>query len=206
MTFNSVYEMFNPLTETRKQRFWDWFSGDALKSYWDTEGFGSAGTYVIDDSVDGGLKITTGTSSGNQATLNFNNINQYDNQNSVSIDVVKRIDTSTRLDAGFITLSNNFGTNIGVMINNTDNTNIELRTADATTLSETAGSVAVHTNWFVSKLQFTSSNAKMTLDGVLDVTKSSNLPADDLQPVVSVISNSAGAKSGAIRYCEVYNT
>lgn len=206
MTFNSVYEMFNPLTETRKQRFWDWFSGDALKSYWDTEGFGSAGTYVIDDSVDGGLKITTGTSSGNQATLNFNNINQYDNQNSVSIDVVKRIDTSTRLDAGFITLSNNFGTNIGVMINNTDNTNIELRTADATTLSETAGSVAVHTNWFVSKLQFTSSNAKMTLDGVLDVTKSSNLPADDLQPVVSVISNSAGAKSGAIRYCEAYNT
>jgi hypothetical protein len=34
MTFDSVYEMTNPLTTVRKQHFWDWFSGDSLNARW----------------------------------------------------------------------------------------------------------------------------------------------------------------------------
>ena len=32
MVFDSVYEMFNPLTDVRKQHFWDWFSGKSIDS------------------------------------------------------------------------------------------------------------------------------------------------------------------------------
>ena len=73
MTFDSVYEMFNPLTDVRNQHFWDWFSGRTLNTGTDGRwGIGyqdsaTGNTWNMADEINGGIKLTTGSAVDNQA-------------------------------------------------------------------------------------------------------------------------------------------
>ena len=49
MTFSSVYEMFDPLTTVRKQHFWDWFSGDDLRSTWNKNDISGTNVFAMED-------------------------------------------------------------------------------------------------------------------------------------------------------------
>jgi hypothetical protein len=102
MTFDSVYEMTNPLTTVRKQHFWDYFSGSTLNSRWTTSNIVGTGTFGMADEVDGGFSIKAGATTGNASGIEFNDIRQYAHDGSVNIAVWKRVaDTATDVYTGF---------------------------------------------------------------------------------------------------------
>ena len=73
MTFDSVYQMFNPLTDVRNQHFWDWFSGSSLDSRWTYNNVDSStDSSAMSDTVDGGYELITGTPNGARCAINFN--------------------------------------------------------------------------------------------------------------------------------------
>ena len=80
MTFDSVYEMFNPLTSVRNQHFWDWFSGNSLDSkIWTyTDRYGNhTGSGMVDE-ADGGFKLQ-GDASNTQTLIAFNDKKEFSN-------------------------------------------------------------------------------------------------------------------------------
>jgi len=83
MTFNSVYEILDPISTIRKQRFWDWFDGDALRSWWAQTSFGAGGTVSMEDAVDEGLKIVTNTASLDGQQIDFNDERHYSETASI---------------------------------------------------------------------------------------------------------------------------
>ena len=59
MTFNSVYEITNNLTTIAGQHIIEYFTGSSLDSKrWGVRQAGSSSTFGMDDSVNGGYKLT----------------------------------------------------------------------------------------------------------------------------------------------------
>ena len=56
------------------------------------------------------------------------------------------------------------------------------------------------------KLEFGASNIKMYIDGVLDVTKTTNRPGAALQPSFDVLTRDSSTNGSLTRYIEAYNT
>ena len=79
MVFDSVYEMFNPLTDVRKQHFWEWFSGKSIDSKrWNLEavaGSIDAATGMY-DGVDFGFYIKN-SSNSDHTQIDFDDKKQY---------------------------------------------------------------------------------------------------------------------------------
>ena len=208
MTFSSVYEILDAISTTRKQRFWDWFDGDALKSIWTTTDLSGTNTFGMDDNIDGGFKITTATTNGNRGQIEFNDVRSFTHNASVLIGVMKRATGSMLINMGMFNNTEIFANsfyNGGLVSNDSSDTNYELGTSTAAALSNTASSIAIDTNWRVHKLEFGASDVKLTIDGTLEVTKTTNLPTTKMQPAFGARSR-GGAGDGHIRYMEVYNT
>lgn len=207
MTFASVYEMFDPLTTVRKQRFWDWFSGNAVRNIWTANATG-ASTATIDDTVGGGLLLTTGSTNGNRLELTFGDIKPFSHTGSVALGIMKLSTTSS--------IASRIGFISGLLVGDTSHswitfdtalsaTNYVFSTLD-TSVSDTTGSVAADTNPHSFKIENTGSNSKSYIDGVLDVTKTTSLPDEQMEPHLSTQAKSAASRTGNFRYYEAYNT
>ena len=207
MTFASVYEMFDPLTTVRKQRFWDWFSGDDLHSRW-TKSTNGSSTFAMDDSIDGGYKIYPGASNTNYAQIHFNNRHHFSETGSVLITVWKQASTNGgATTVGLLNTNTSWNTNFaGSRFWSASDTKFELRTADASTASESATSVDVDTNFHVMKYECGSSDVKMWIEGTLEVTKTTNRPTTRLQPFFMAWNENGNRDYAHIRYLETYNT
>ena len=209
-TFDSVYESTNPLTTVAGQRMVEWFTGNSLNTdRWTLQDHSGTGTAVMSDTAGarwGGILLRTGGSADANSSLDFDDKRQYDQTNCGFICVARRYDSSTRASWGMTNTSD--GTlNFADSVDDTANTNKSLRSADGSTISETQGSIAVSAVALNSiKLEFGASNIKMYIDGVLDVTKTTNRPAAKLQPSFDVFTRDSSANGSLIRYCEVYNT
>ena len=211
MTFSSVYEMFNPLTEVRKQHFWEYFSGDSLNSRWTQSEVDAPASFAMVDGVDEGFKITADGGANNEGMINFNNKRQYEEQGSVSIGVVKATDiTSINSYSGMsghitgVSSGNGYLVDSALLYINGGNTNFALSTGHATVANATEGSVALNTNWQSIKIENNTSNTILSINGVVDVTKDSTYkPTIPMQPVTGVFGN---GKNIQIKYCEAYNT
>lgn len=222
-TSASLYEQLFALTTVMKQRVVDNFSGDALNERWGT-GYqdGNASTYSIamDDAVDGGLKITCDDTAANRgAFIGFitngtipgdHNVRQYAHDGSVAIFSAK-FDSKTNINHSYVGLTQQARGDAGYL-NESDilaksvNSNWVLRTADGSTNSDTAGSVTLDTSYHSFKMQLGSSNVISTIDGVTDVTKTTNRPTVRLAPCVAAQTNTTAAVSINVNYCEAYNT
>lgn len=208
MTFSSVYEMFDPLTTVRKQRFWEWFSGDDLRAWWNTTTIGSS-TVTTNDAVDGGIIITTGAASGDRIELGFANKRQYNYNANVCIAVAKTNSlTSCAMRTGFLddtlvlsadAANSSFDTAL-------DSTYYILTTGYSGGSTTTASTFTADTNFHVFKTECGASNVKSYIDGVLQVTNSTNLPADKMQPHISGQTRTTSARTFNFRYIEAYNT
>ena len=141
------------------------------------------------------------------SNFDFNNKRQYDLPNSVVLTVNK---SST------IANVNNFVGLFTVRIQNDDfgyfgnisslsASKFSLNTYDGTTSSATASSSNMDTNWHINKLDFSSGDIKVHVDGVLEITKTTNRPTGNAQPEVWVNGQSSTATTHSIRYLEVYN-
>ena len=210
MVFPSFYEMSNPLTVVRKQHFWDWFSGDTLNSRWTTHNITGTGTFEMADDVDGGFKIITSTSSAAKQCINFNDIRQYSPTASEVIVVMKRVTDSGingNILAGLSYGNNNYPFHSIAVTNYKADTYYSLHSTSSTGYGResTSASLPVDTAWHVHKLTNSSANLKLTSDGVLGVTKTTNRPIHNMQPIVFTNSTSAASEM-RIRYFEAYNT
>jgi hypothetical protein len=208
MAFPSVYEMMNPLTTLRKQHFWEYFSGATLNSRWTIGGTGSV-TAPMRDSVNGGMYVRT-QGLNKTGYISFNNKRQYAHDGCESIHIFKagHFGTEQKSKAG---LTNTLGLTTDFALCNadydTDATNYSLTTADGSTITSTSTTVAVSTSvWIASKLALNGTNVKIYIDGVLEVTKTTNKPTAKLQPILFIEDNQNVGHSVWGKYVEAYNT
>ena len=184
-----------------KQHFIEWFSGKSLPSYWTGAGTGSTS---MSDSVDGGLQVTTGTGAYNEYAIDFNTIRQYAHDGSVLIAVAKLSSTASAIYD--VALWGTTGGFARVFYDSTTDTYFELSTYDGTTSTSTASSIAIDTAWHVHKIETGASDIKLTIDGVLQVTKTTNRPTTKMEPFVRATTRTTAAKTISVRYMECYNT
>jgi len=210
MTFNSVYEMFSPLTIAKPQRFWDWFSGDDLKSYWNKTLTGS-GTVTIDDTVDGGALISASATSGGNATINFNQKRQYAHDGSIVIMVLKINNTTANSDSTYAGLSsvNTLGSGDVAALHQATQTSsnwfLSTLLSGTETSTDTSTTATVDT-YFNFKTVLDASNVELFINSVTSATNTTNLPAIALQPLVGRQTNTNNLKTINLKYYEVFNT
>ncbi len=214
MTFDSVYQILTPLSTIRKTKFWEWLDGDALRSIWNTTTVrGSGINFVMVDEVDQGLEINFG-SGDNIGNIDQNNIRHYSETASIMIAMVKRetgqiAGRETAVFSGFKNDIADVASSLNVMRNNSAVTFIQHRTSDSTTASSLDTSVAVHGNFTTVKAECRSADCQLTLDGILETTKTTNLPNQrlQLQPLLLATAGAnAETRRGRVRYCEAFST
>lgn len=207
-SYPSVYELFNPLTTVAKQRFWDWFSGNALDTNRWTETTVGSSTVAIDDNIDGGIIITSGSSGGDRKELTFNNKRQYDYDGSVSICVMKTNSLdSCAIRSGFInaTLAASTSASLG-MFDTYYSTYFVFNTGNSGGSTTTTSSVTADTNYHTVKVENNVGNSKLYIDGVLAATNTTYLPNLAMQPHISGQTRTNLSKTSNFRYFEAYNT
>jgi hypothetical protein len=209
--FDSYYQHRSPFSILQKQHFWEFFSGKQLSSIWQVQNVGT-GTVGMDDVIDGGYKITTGSANNDLYWLTFNSKRQYNFDGCVCIRTFKLNSTS---NAEFsMGLGNSNATPAtGANQNNSifsyyhaGQSITKLGTGDATTVSYSDGTTPRDTNWHTLKTEVTPANALLFGDNGLEVTKTTNLPTTALQPRIWLRTAEASTKNGNLRYYEVYNT
>ncbi len=204
--FPSVYEMFNDLTTISKQHYWTWFDGDSIETAWSQTNNTGTGVFSVVDEIDEGVEIQTGASTSDHSVLVFNSIRPFDPTACTVIGVARRVDGGMFTDMG---LDNDptvgDSTEHVVCRNDTDNTNFALRSSDGT-VSATEGSVPVDTSFHAISIVCGGSDLQLSIDGVLDVTKSTNRPTAKQQPHLGSFARAVGGKSSRFRYVEVINT
>jgi|TARA_R110000851_G_scaffold139576_1_gene276689 hypothetical protein len=198
-----------------KQHFIEWFSGKQKPSYWSIGAYQDTVQVVMEDVIDGGLSMNTNhfgsPSSLDSGGIDFGNKRQYSATGSVSIIVMKRKSTatSTMAEGG---LFNNFASaqfkHSSAIRDNSASTNKQLSTNDGTTTSTLDSTVAVDALFHAYKIENGQSNNKLTIDGVLEITKESNPPALIMQPFIAgtTVSGTTVAHDTVVRYMECYNT
>ena len=211
MVFDSVYEMFDPLTTVRKQRFWDWFSGDDLHSRWNQRNITGTGTFAMVNSADEGFSITCASVSSANSGIDFNNKRQFAHNGSECIAVVKHIASSGRhvYQVGLERDAPTQSQGLSLLRYDSNDSNYKhytMNSSSSTTFTDTG--FAHTTDWFNTKITLSSSNSELYVNGVLKTTVTSTLPSNNLQP--SFITASASGNSvtheSRIKYMECYNT
>ena len=207
MTFESVYEILNKPTEIRKQRFWDWFDGDALRSWWTKNDLVGNGTFAMVDTVDEGFGVTTGAINNNSSSINFGDIRPFNETACVCIGIVKRVSDLSNLKSGLANITLNDSIESAFYRDDTVRTFKELRTGDNIGNTVLATDIVIDTNFTKYKIECGSANIKLSLDGILKITKTTDRPTVRLQPdPLNMSTRTSAAREGRSRYCEVYNT
>ena len=209
---DSIYDQLNAYGTIAKQRFVENFSGSALDTdRWSTNNVRGTNTFAMDDSIDGGFKVTTGAGSYDSGSITFNNIRQYSQTSSVIIAVTKL--TSPTVSTNYVGFTDHQDSPVQasasdgtVMENGQPNGNIRLGTSQTGASTFVATTTARTSNWITSKIEMLSSTATLSLAGVIEATVSSNLPTSPNQPHFMTLTNEAVLHIGNIRYCEAYNT
>tara|TARA_R110002074_G_scaffold200603_2_gene368496 strand:- start:98 stop:853 length:756 start_codon:yes stop_codon:yes gene_type:complete len=200
--FESLYNAFG----SKKQQFVEWFSGKQLPSYWTKSEVNAPASFAMNNSVDGGFRITADGGALNEGMINFNNKRAFSKTGSVCIWVGRDVQTASY--TGYYGLANGITGNdsdmgqLATVYNASANGVIALRTGN-TTKGNTESAITLDTNFHTYKIEMKTSSAEWSVDGVAQTTRTSTLPTLDLQPVAGVHGNS---KSIDVRYVECYNT
>jgi len=202
-TQESIYEHLFALTTIMKQRVVDNFNSGVLNERWALRNESGSGTSGMVNAVNEGGFVKSGSAGGAVSSIDFNNIRQYSNTDSVFIAVLKRLNSPGTLNAG---LANGIAIPVkldSIMINNNSTqTFYRLITRDATTANFTSTDVNVDLVFHVIKGIMTSSDAKIFIDNILKATNTTNLPTLNMCPVVT---DSLEGESRC-RYFEAFNT
>ena len=198
-------EFYNGITSVEsaspkvKQHFIEWFSGKQLPSYWNVTAGGNGSTSMADE-INGGLKLTTSSSSSDSCMIHFNNITQFSPTSGTGIFTVKR-NTIGQFRVGFASpyaLSSDL---IAIADWSTSANKQFMSKKNGTWSTATNSSLSTDTLWHTYKIDLTSTVANLTTDGVFDVTQSVNVDSD-VQPFFQMEGTSATSQ---IRYMECYN-
>ena len=205
--YPSVYELFNELTTISDQHFWEWFDGDALRNIWNKNDVVGTNTFQMTDDIDEGYTMITAATAGAVQALDFNQKRQYAPAASEIIIVARRVSGTNHVQESGLSNTSYPATDYGRFIDADVNSFKKLETADGSTVTSTDSSVSVNTTWTGYKIAFESANVLLYIDGVLEITKSTNRPTVKMQPLMGNRSfTSAAAKESRVRYVEAYNT
>jgi|TARA_R110000824_G_scaffold12395_1_gene54319 hypothetical protein len=208
---DSLYEHLHPLTTVAGQHFVSNFSRHSLDTKrWHIQQIVSTCAFAPEDSVDGGLLISTDSGSGSpSAYLSFNDICQYDPTGFRFISTCKKgSDSNVGIKAG---IGSDDATanpaHLSLMTAGSLVSHRALATKDGSTASQTNSDVAVSSTEFVYDIVGNGSNNILSLDGVTKVTKTTNLPTAKCQPLLYIQSRSTAAvKTWNCKYVECFNT
>ena len=189
------------------QRFVENFSGGSLDTdRWQQNNRSGTGTFAMANDIDGGFSVTCSSNAGSASVIDFNNIRPFAHNGSVMIAVGKRITSGGYDKYGLCNLVSYGSTASQVYASdNSNNTYKNLVTGSGSSASSTLSDVAIDTNFTGYKIEL-STDAKMTINGVLKVTHTTTLPTARLQPHIGAENNGATAIEMRVRYAEVYNT
>ena len=202
-----------------KQHIVEWFSGKQLPSYWINTLSGSA-SHGMSDEIDGGFKTTCPNTTHGGIELNFNATNniagakrQYDLSSSTVIGVVKKTDLPTTgwLAVGCtdnINLGTDAANNYSCKYHQSVSAYVQGRSGDGTNTTDISSTLTMDTNFHAYKSESLGAKILYTMDGSLEITKSSNMPTGKGNPSMRVGMNTAhsGGSTAQIRYLEAYNT
>jgi len=207
---DSLYEQLFPLSVVMKQRFVDNFSGDTLNERWTTYDETGANVFAMSDAVDGGFQISNdGSPTGERGGIAFNDKRQYEQTGCVWISVCKWTDIAVLGQSGLKNAVGDQGLHYFVVELVKDGTFFRIEHNDgAGGRVSTDTALALDTNYHIFKGQLTSSDGKLSIDGVLGATATSNLPAAKLQPLGLFVQDTSGTTgaTGSVNYFEAYNT
>ncbi len=201
--FDSLYESFQALTSVQRSHFVEWFSGSDINAIWDKVNHSGTGTFAMADSVDGGFQYTTDSAlAGNSGYIYFNDKRHYDFDDSMIIGIMKVDDATNRQQVIGGADGMFFSGSYFIMENDSVNSFYTLESDG----SQTNSSIAIDTSWHVHSTVLNGTNMKYYIDGVLEVTKTTNYPTGKYEPVCFMSNRSvAGAKTGRFRYLELFN-
>ena len=202
----------------QRQWFQEWFTGKSLNTdIWGMWNESGSGSFAMSDSVDGGFSITT--SAGGRSGIDFSGsaalnpdgnaprLTQFSHNSSTIIAVVKKTALSSRrLFVGFRYDGTTNGTAECALLHSHDGGNIGLLTGDDSGGDTTAGSVAPSTNYILTKIVLKTSSCDMNINGILDVTRTEDLPTVATQPQLMARDDGSGTCIVHCTYMEAYNT
>ena len=191
-----------------KQHFIEWFSGKQIPSYWTAVNSNGA-TQAMEDSVDGGLITATGATNNARGFIGFNQKRQYSPTGSVMISVLKHGSVTGGESYTGLQDGSNSGSGKGAWSYVNDawkGAFFNLHTVGASGNTWVDSGYTSDTNWHTHKIELTSSQASLEIDGTTTTTSTTNLPAVALAPSSGINTTSSANRTLNIRYLEVYNT
>jgi hypothetical protein len=206
----SIYEYLSSLSKPMPQHFVDNFDGDIIDSgRWTFGNTGGVGIFAMASAINEGASIIAQNTPSGDSELTFNLIRQYDMQSAVVISEFRRVTATNTVAAvgltdGILILGSLQAT--GAWRDSTTDTFKELQHNNGLAPSATTASdVPIDLVFTKYQIIFTSTALYGSINGVLKVTATTDLPSGQGQPCVEVFRPAAVAPEIRIRYLEVFN-
>ena len=215
-----IYDTFESINDalgksggiTQRHHFVEWFTGRSLNTdRWKLNQIGgSICTATLDDEIDGGLKMYVNDTApiSASASLTSDNTKSFDPYGSTLIANMKKHSVSSdniAIKYGLADDSTVTPPNCVLMCEGNLHSYKGIETNNE---SRTDSSVAKSTVYFWFKLDLFKSHCDASINGTLAITKTTSIPAADLQPFLYLQSRGAAqiARQWNTTYCEAYNT
>tara|TARA_Y100001949_G_scaffold163902_1_gene158145 strand:+ start:297 stop:926 length:630 start_codon:yes stop_codon:yes gene_type:complete len=209
MTFNSVYEITNNLSTIAGQHMIEYFTGNSLDSKrWDTT-LANSGTVAMSDTVNGGVILSTGTTTSSSAYIDFADVKPFGATSSMIWTAIHSHSANGESYTGLTAGSS--GGSADDQITSYVNTgwkssNFDLFTYGGGAGTWTNGTIAGLTSKHTQKLELTGTAGNSYVDGVLNCSSTTNLPTASMQVVIGLNNNTTINKTINVTYCEAWNT
>lgn len=204
--------------------FEDDFWGRATKTQWTTRiTTGAVGGAPTAGDLNGVLEILTGGAATNEESLDFNDIFEFDNTLRPTFECrlnLAQVDNDTNVSIGLIntnigTGASEQGQNLGggnedfilFQMSHTiyTDTNWHLHCQLDGVSTVDAGAAAAGTTWVTLRFEFYSDTAvEWFIDGTSQGTISTNVPTDNLQPLLYILTDAVAAKSLDVDYVKIW--
>lgn len=204
--FNSVFDIFKAPAEDWKTRKWHWMSGSQLPTDWNAVNLTGTSQFRMSDNINQGFEIFTNAVDGTQGYIDFNNIRHYDEQNFIEIWEMRTVESTFRRQQWGMFFDFTISADFATVTNDTNSTNYEFVTKDATVSSVADSGIPIDEVFRSHKIVGSASDYQYTQDGVLLITKLTNLPTQRLQPAGSMFNREAANKTGRWNFVEVFAT
>jgi len=211
LTIQSLYDYINTPNVIAKQHFIENFDGDVLNERWATLDGAGTGSDAMNDAIDGGYQLITGSANFSRRNMWFNGINQFDQDACVSIWVFSvPVVADTRLILGMGDDDDNVNAGnscAGIDYDDAFTNKKAFRSQNAGGASSTAYDTVLTDNEIIKvETHYNGTSMFHFKNGLLVVTKTTTYPDAKFEPRVRPMNRVASAKSFNLLYCEAYNT
>lgn len=205
---DSQYSKLNNPQQIQKTHFVDRFNGASLDERWLISILRGTGNVIVRDDIDEGINIR---SDGPQASqlktkISFGGNRHYSETGSVLIGIFRVIQaTLVGAKMGLVNISSDV-LNQNFVIT-TASTAFNITTDDGVTTSGQSGSAYDRFSFQLFRLEITPTTALLHGNGILEVTKTNNLPQARLEPTFQCNSTvTSTQRDMRVRYAEAFNT